>query len=106
MKITSKFNVGDLTKTKYDLHGEEGFIVLEIIQINTETCYSATQIFYLCRMWQGRKIVVHPDKKFKWAISHHFSKDDYATGYKKYREDELVVASKAIIDLMKKHSTY
>ena len=96
MEIKTKFNVDYLLSRKHDVMPDDVFTVLEVMEILTETCYTATQIFYLCRLIKANKEFEKPYDKsteYTWIIGHHAGHGDNSSGLKKYREDELILCS-------------
>ena len=94
MEIKTKFNVDYLLSRKHDVMPDDVFTVLEVMEILTETCYTATQIFYLCRLIKANKEFEKPyDKssKYTWVIGHKYGVGDNSLCWKKYREDELIL---------------
>ncbi len=100
MKFESKFNVGDLTFTKRSKTPKNEFIALEIKEINIQRCYTETQIFYLTRTIVGIKVFEKSfDKEnsdYEWKIMENYGRDVLDSGWKKWREDELIPASKTV----------
>ena len=111
MNIKTKFEVNDLVRIKYEVPPENTMQVLVIKEITTNTCSSATQVFYLGRliilikkyekqsMYKGK----FSEDKFNWVIGHATIPDNSSLGWKKYREDELLEADKKTIDVLKKY---
>lgn len=104
MEIKAKFEINDLTKAKYDTAHKGQTILLEIMFINTETCSAGTQIFYTCRVIVIMKEFKHSYSKegaYTWEVAHGINnKQDNATGYQKYREDELIPATSDLLDIV------
>ncbi len=110
MTITTRFNVNDLVKHKFDTPAERRIVVAEVLEIFIQQCYGGTQIWYLCRRIQAEKLKLgllgtsSDASAEKWAIGHHLSREDGAMGWQKYREDELIPATpeeQAIINHVK-----
>lgn len=103
MEIKTKFNVHDLLVHKYDMDKINSVIALEVLQIKTESCYAGTQVFYDCRAIIANK----SSKDDRWHIGHSvILSEDNKTGWKKYREDELLPASKETINLLKRPDNF
>ena len=109
MKLQSKFNVNDLLARKFDSNGNKYFHIFEVLEIITNTCYAGTQFFYLCRPITGSKEYKEKYKdsgEFKWIVRHVIGNNANHTPGKlyaeKYREDELVLAPKRVIDIVLK----
>ncbi len=103
MNIKSKFNVGDFTQFKINFADKNNINALQIMEIHTTTCYSATQIFYyateigLRKKFEGYK----EEGKFEWLRGKRVNKDsDFQLGWIKVREDELIKPSKDILKLL------
>jgi len=95
MEIKTQFNVGDLTKHKYEVGTKERQAALLILEIVTQTCCAGTQNFYKCRPLMAQKS--YPNKflnseEFEWAIGYAVIDADSTNplGIKTFREDELV----------------
>lgn len=89
MKIETKFDVNNLVKRKFDkqLMGKKLFC-LEVMEVISQTCYAGTQVFYLCRP------VYAENNRNEWDVFHGVNAtSDNQTGWRKYREDELVQCS-------------
>lgn len=88
MKIETKFNINDLVQFKHTVITEKLISIMEIMEINTQTCYKDTQVFYSCRL-------LFFENTYKGWESHHGinPNQDMILGWKKYREDELVELS-------------
>jgi hypothetical protein len=104
MEIKTKFKVGDLVKHKYDKDDTHTFYLNEIMNVITETCYSGTQVFYLCRgIYKSRRYRNDYDRSesnenYEYAIFHQVrgeSSNSLNSGYQKYREDELRLLTKS-----------
>lgn len=97
MKLKSRFDIHSIVRRKFDNSDKIAtLIVYQVMEIHSQTYYAGTQIFYLCRP----NILNYIDSsENKWIISHGTGKDDHNLGWKKYREDELVKASKEIIEV-------
>jgi hypothetical protein len=95
MKIETKFNVNDIVEAKRSVHGDDSFIAYEIMEILSNTCYVGTQIDYLARpmLCTHERIKPYGDEKYKWKIDVAYGKDIHDSGWKRYREDELIEAS-------------
>lgn len=103
MKITTKFNVGDILKFKFD--GKNEYLIsLQIVKdITTQTCYVGTQIFYYCRLVQLKrkeKTYYEKDSEYIW-LRGHMTGSDNSEILSKYREDDLIKASDEEIKLLK-----
>ena len=101
MKTETKFNIYDLVNRKYERNAKNKLSGMEIMEVFTQTCYAGTQVTYLCRALYCMKEFGHSYKEegeFNWIIVHGTSKEEHTTGWKKYREDELVPAKKEFID--------
>ena len=104
MKITSKFGIGDLVQRKYETEGRTSFIVHEIMNVFTDTCYIGTQVFYLCKALILTKEYKHEYLKtgdFTWCVYPGISEGDNTTGMKKLREDELIPIEKKYREIIK-----
>ena len=104
MTVTTKFDVDSLATMKYDRGTDDMFQVLEIKEVLAQICYGGVQIFYDCRTIVGRKEYKGFKKEgdFQWLVGHSLSKEDSKTGWKRYREDELIAAPQEHIDILKK----
>ena len=108
MKIETKYSVGDIVKHQFQTPSERFMHGLEVLELQSQTCYAGTQVFYLCR-----HIVFHKmNDKWKdateihWSIAHEYGSSDNQTGYRKYREDELTVLDEGFLSLLEiKEST-
>ncbi len=103
MTIETKFDVNNLVKAKFDKGTENHFQLFEVMQVETNTCYAGTQNFYLCRAITAKKKFKDEWSKkgeFEWLICHGIGSTDFAIGWGKYREDELVEAPKEQIDII------
>lgn len=102
MEISTRFNISDLTAHKYEHQTSRRKSVLEIMEVITTSCYAGTQVFYLCRLIiLEKKIQLSNLDKKEWSIYHSIGKDVNDTGWKKYREDELIPLSQEITQLLK-----
>lgn len=105
MKVSSKFEIGDLTQRKYETEDRDHFVVHEIMGIVTDTCYIGTQVFYSCRAHVLKKIYGKEYMKtgnFTWCVYSGVGEGDNATGLKKWREDELIPMSKKWKEVLNK----
>ena len=105
MEIKTKFNVNNLVISKYQKdpvkrNNSELFCCYEVIDINTQTCMAGTQIFYIVRPIHGFITNEYKEGKRESKFTDFniasYQNREYAT----IREDELVEASKEIIDLV------
>lgn len=96
MKLTTKFEVNDLIKHKYNTPGKDSVAILEVMEIITQTCYAGTQVFYLCRAIILTKEFTGFNKEDdrKWVVGHSISKDSNKISWERYREDELISINK------------
>jgi hypothetical protein len=106
MKIETKFDVNNLVVSKYQRNtltkeaGVETVMCFEIIDITTGTCMAGTQVFYDVRAIHG--IATTKYNSGEKSIAFH----DFVVGYSskgeyiRLREDEIVLASQEIIDLV------
>lgn len=102
MNIKTKFNVGDIVKSEYDRNTEERVSALRIMEIFIQRCYAATQIFYLCRpivATRHTKGYARP-MEYEWAVFHGIGERDNELGWKKYREDELILPDKEALEII------
>jgi hypothetical protein len=102
MKIETKFKVGDLIKRIYDSQADDKEIILQIMEIITQTCYAGTQVLYDCKY-------IHLSKRFKerfeqkgeyWVIGHGMGNADRALGWARFREDEVCEISKEVRNII------
>ena len=102
MKIETKFNVGDLTQRKYDRYEDNIKGVFEIMELSIQVCYSTVQIFYYAKPLIANKISKSygHDEKIYWTVGHGLGKEDNSSGWRKYREDELIPADKETIKII------
>lgn len=103
MRIETKFDVNNFAVRKFDTNAKDVIQVLEVMEVISQTCYAGTQVFYLCKPVIAQKKYENDWKKdgeFTWVIGHGINKDDNSTGWKKYREDELIEAPKEHVDLI------
>lgn len=99
MEIKTKFEITDLVTLKTERRDNSRLHAMVIMEIVSQTCYSGTQLFYLCRVLTGEKVhEISYDKKspFVWIIGHIQGSNVNDGGYKKYREDELIESSKEV----------
>lgn len=92
MEIETKFNVNDLTQRKYD-RTSSVIAILEIMEIQSITCYSLTQIFYHCRVIMMKSVfkeVKGKETVYEWIVERTIDRDN---NYPKFREDELIPCS-------------
>lgn len=94
MTISTKFDVHNLVKRKFDRE-DQNINMLEVMEVISQSCYAATQVFYLCKIIRAHRFRDQP-----WKIEHGIGRDDNATGWRKYREDELIEATKQEIDIV------
>jgi hypothetical protein len=105
MEINTKFNINQLVKRKYDVDCKDTVSAMEIMEIQSQTCYAETQIFYQCKMIVAKKEFenkYHAPDKYTWSIGHEIGTGDGSKGWHLYREDELVYCSKEILDIINK----
>lgn len=101
MKIETKFDINNLIQHKFDNEAAENHIVLEILDIHTDTCYAGTQIFYYVRPiilkknFGGRGM-----NDLKWSTSSSVGANGRDTGVVRYREDELIECDQKWIDII------
>jgi len=102
MEIKTKFNVHDLVNRKYDAPGLDTVVAHEVMEITIQVCYAAIQVFYSLKFIQCIKKTqgFGEDKKSYYIIGHGIGREDNSTGWKKYREDELVSADKETINII------
>ena len=104
MKIETKFEVGQIVKFHIG-RGEERYIyLLEVKEIMTITCYTGTQIFYLCRaviLEKKRRLEKDVLSKEYWICNHGIGENEGEAGWKKYREDELAIPEKKYLDILR-----
>ena len=102
MKIETKFNVNDLVLRKFDTKVDMTIPALEIMEVIIQICYAGAQIFYLCRavVAKQEKEGYGKDATTHWVVFHGVGKDDNTTGWRKYREDELVIADEETTNLI------
>ena len=104
MKFDTKFNTGDIAQHKYDKADPKGLTVYEIMEIHIQRCYTTTQIFYHVRPI----VIVHDGSMYNAgnATAHVVSGDARESvgsmGWRKVREDELIVPDKRILNFLKK----
>jgi len=102
MKITTKFDVHDLVKHKYDIPEEGQINALEVLEITTSSCYVDTQVVYACRpivAMEAKKVYGGGVVKYM-KIAHGISNKDMPV-YQKYREDELILIDEESIKIIK-----
>lgn len=106
MEIKTKFNVNSLVTGKYQRQplkekGGMAFLMgFEVIDINTQTCMAGTQVFYVCRGIHGMAETKYEEDK-KVTKFTDFSAGSTSRGeYVTFREDELIEASKEMIDMI------
>lgn len=66
---------------------------LHIMEIQTQTCYAGTQVFYLARhiIFRFEPVSFSPQRKYKLSVYHSLNNDSqHAMGWHRYREDELM----------------
>ena len=102
MIITTKFEVGSLIQMRYDRNTEDMFQLLEVKEVFTQVCYGGTQVFYDCRTIIAKKEYkgFKREGDFEWVVGHSISKEDKQTGWKRYREDELIDGEKKLIEII------
>ena len=98
MKAETKFNVGDLVSCIYDHDPDDARQALKIMEVYIQICYTTSQIFYYTKRIvamrkEGRFNYETKETSFEWIVGHDISKDDNSTGWRKYREDELIECS-------------
>ena len=99
MEIKTKFEITDLVTLKTERRDSIRIHAMVIMEIVSQTCYVGTQLSYLCRIITGVKVhEISYDKNspFEWVIGHAQGSNINDTGWKKYREDELIVVSKEV----------
>lgn len=104
MKLESKFDINNLVKHKFGREANDCVHCLEIMQVQTETCYAGTQIFYLARAIVAIKKYEHDYKKegpFIWTIANAIvGESNKNIAWEKYREDELIECPQEQIDVI------
>lgn len=102
MQINPKLKVGDIAQHVINAGSEERTPAMLVMEIQTQTCYAGTQIFYLCRSALIERKVNKWAKEPKEEIEVHFMvpKDSQDTGWKRFREDELRIADQQVIDIL------
>lgn len=104
MDIKAKFNINDLLRAKYDSTHKGQIVLLEAMFVMTETCSAGTQVFYICRaiiLLKEYKNEFRKKGSYVWNIAHGVNNDkDNSTGYRKYREDEIIGASSYLLDIV------
>lgn len=104
MEIKTKFEINDLVKRKYDTSSAKQLCTFDVMEVITQTCYAETQIFYLCRPLLAQKEFKNrydENGEFSWVVSHGISKEDNQTGWRKYREDELIAVSEEVATIFR-----
>lgn len=104
MKIESKFSVNDLVKRKTDIDPKNKMYIIQVMEVQSQTCYAGTQVFYLCRTLifeKEYKKRFTEEGEFEWKVAHGVSVNSAQTGWTKYREDELSEAPKEAIEILK-----
>ncbi len=102
MKIETKFDINNLIAHKFQ-QGGNIMNIMEVMEIETVTCYAGTQNFYICRLLVLEKVFKNSysnEGKFRWRIAHSIGKEDFASGWKKYREDEMIEAPQELIEIV------
>lgn len=101
MNIKTKFNVGDILKFKYDKNTPDVKYLLSVVDILTQTCIAGTQVFYYVRSIKLEFITHKYDKDFepRW-VCHYDLGNNNKNLYKKFREDEVIKASKEEIEIL------
>ena len=103
-KFETKFETGDIVQHVFDKGDQKSQTFFAIMEIHIQKCYTTTQVFYLCRPI----ILVHDGSTFNpgnaTAHTAHgtMDKNDGGLGWKKLREDELMVADKRVLNFLKK----
>jgi hypothetical protein len=104
MKFETKFDTGDIVQLKHERANPKGHTVHEVMEIYVQRCYTTTQVFYLTRAI----VIVHDGSMYNPGTAtahtaHGWAKDGPGDmGMAKYREDELTVPDKKILDFLKK----
>lgn len=95
MNIELKFKVNDLIQHKYNKQKMGVLQAYEVLQIQTETCYAGTQVFYMCRaiILNIEKDYTKDGTKKYWSLAHAINSNHSQMAWDKFREDELVAAS-------------
>ncbi len=105
MNIKTKFNVGDFAQFKIQRTPENRIVVMQITEIHSTVCYSATQVFYFTTEVFLKKDFEHSYKeegKFNWIIGRGVNRgEDFKLGWIKVREDELIDVPKETMKLLK-----
>ena len=102
MKIETQFDVNNLVKRKFDTQSRTQMNCLEVMEVISQTCYAGTQVFYLCRPIIAQKEFKNQYKEegeFTWTILHGISQEENKSGWRKYREDELIECPKEEMDV-------
>lgn len=107
MNIKTKFKVGDLAMGIFDKFREKQITLLRIMEIESQTCYAGTQVFYRCRpILLIKEKQLFEDKGFVWLVGHGVGENDRGqVHWLKYREDELKPALKEMIDIVLSEQT-
>lgn len=93
MIIETKFRVGDIVGHIFD-HQKDGIRVMQVMEVDTNTCYAGTQIFYQCRA------ILLKLEDGVWETYSTRGDNSGDTGFRKYREDELAPASDKAIKIL------
>lgn len=103
IQILSTFDVYDIVKFKFETPKNDTHHVYEVLELQIQKCYGGVQVFCLCRpiqMQLRREEPFKEDSPLKWVIGHGYGKDDNATGWRKFREDELIPVSDDIKSIL------
>jgi len=86
MDIKTKYSIGDLVQKKHLVFEEDSFQLLEVMDVETNTCYAGTQVFYQCRLYLIEKPSIYDINAKFWKLV------NVSTTLLKFREDELIDA--------------
>lgn len=103
MQVESKFEIGQLVAFKRDTLNGLDIQLQEIKEIQTQTCYAGTQVFYLSRTIFLKRSYKDPNdraKGYRWRFYHGIGQGDNSTGWHKYREDEFDPVPKFIEQML------
>ncbi len=103
MEIKTKFNINDLVQYKFHIeNNKRSTFFYEIQFIHTETCSAGSQVFYLCRPIAILYSEHYLDNAKVIELSDFDLRKPRDGEYQKFREDEIVPASKNLIEIMNK----